>query len=136
MYYAVCKMVSSCDIYFYKKRFPSCFIVKRISTKYFLVTISFYMYMWWPESFSRNERGRFGALKSDSTHHFFRNTCTKSMNLSKWNYIHIQICRYSLYINMFWIRVITKLPNSEQSYKGKVKTHKFCYYPYSKHVDI
>ena len=23
-----------------------------------------------------------------------------------------------------WIRVITKLPNSEQSYKGKVKTHK------------
>ena len=23
------------------------------------------------------------------------------------------------------IRVITKLPNSEQSYKGKVKTHKF-----------
>ena len=27
---------------------------------------------------SRNERGRFGALKSDSTHHFFRNACTKS----------------------------------------------------------
>jgi hypothetical protein len=25
----------------------------------------------------------------------------------------------------FTIRVITKLPNSEQSYKGKVKTHKF-----------
>jgi hypothetical protein len=24
-----------------------------------------------------------------------------------------------------WIRVITKLPNSEQSYKGKVKTHKY-----------
>jgi hypothetical protein len=23
------------------------------------------------------------------------------------------------------IRVITKLPNSEQSYKGKVKTHKY-----------
>ena len=23
------------------------------------------------------------------------------------------------------IRVITKLPNSEQSYKGKIKTHKF-----------
>ena len=23
-------------------------------------------------------RGRFGALKSDSTHHFFRNACTKS----------------------------------------------------------
>ena len=24
-----------------------------------------------------------------------------------------------------WRRVITKLPNSEQSYKGKVKTHKY-----------
>jgi hypothetical protein len=24
-----------------------------------------------------------------------------------------------------WIRVIAKLPNSEQSYKGKVKTHKY-----------
>jgi hypothetical protein len=28
--------------------------------------------------------------------------------------------------NMSWsIRVITKLPNSEQSYKGKVKTHNY-----------
>jgi hypothetical protein len=26
-------------------------------------------------------RGRFGALKSDSTHHFFRNACTKSGSL-------------------------------------------------------
>ena len=26
---------------------------------------------------------------------------------------------------MSHIRVITKLPNSEQSYKGKVKTHKY-----------
>ena len=30
---------------------------------------------------SRNERGKFGALKSDSTHHFFRNACTKSGSL-------------------------------------------------------
>jgi hypothetical protein len=29
-------------------------------------------------TFERNESGRFGALKSDSTHHFFRNACTKS----------------------------------------------------------
>jgi hypothetical protein len=29
-------------------------------------------------------------------------------------------------IAIFWyIRVITKLPNSEQSYKGKVKTHNY-----------
>ena len=29
----------------------------------------------------RNESGRLGALKSDSTHHFFRNACTKSWSL-------------------------------------------------------
>ena len=27
--------------------------------------------------------------------------------------------------SLFYIRVITKLPNSEQSYKGKVKTHNY-----------
>jgi hypothetical protein len=31
---------------------------------------------WQPEPLNRNESGRFGALKSDSTHHFFRNACT------------------------------------------------------------
>ena len=31
---------------------------------------------------------------------------------------------YALFINGE-IRVITKLPNSEQCYKGKVKTHKY-----------
>jgi hypothetical protein len=30
---------------------------------------------------TRNERGRFGALKSDSTHHVFRNACAKSGSL-------------------------------------------------------
>jgi hypothetical protein len=34
-----------------------------------------------PEPLSRNESGRFGALNSDSTHHFFRNACTKSGSL-------------------------------------------------------
>ena len=33
------------------------------------------------ETLSRNKRGRFGALKSDSTHHFLRNSCTKSGSL-------------------------------------------------------
>jgi hypothetical protein len=28
-----------------------------------------------------NMSGRFGALKSDPTHHFFRNACTKSGSL-------------------------------------------------------
>jgi hypothetical protein len=46
----------------------------------------------------------FGALKSDSTHLFFRNIIERKNS---------------------YIRVITKLPNSEQSYKGKVKTHKY-----------
>jgi hypothetical protein len=32
-------------------------------------------------SLSRNERGWFVALKSDSTHHSFRNACTKSGSL-------------------------------------------------------
>ena len=34
-----------------------------------------------PEPLSRTESGRFDALKSDSTHHFFRNVCTKSGSL-------------------------------------------------------
>jgi hypothetical protein len=33
------------------------------------------------EPLNRNESGRFGALKSDSTHHFFRNACAKSGSL-------------------------------------------------------
>jgi hypothetical protein len=36
---------------------------------------------WQPETLSRNESGRFGALKSESIHHFFRNACTKSGSL-------------------------------------------------------
>ena len=33
---------------------------------------------WQPEPLTRNESVRFGALNSDSTHHIFRNACTKS----------------------------------------------------------
>ena len=32
---------------------------------------------------------------------------------------------YLISCEVRYIRVITKLPNSEQSYKGKVKTHKY-----------
>jgi hypothetical protein len=72
---------------------------------------------------SRNESGRFGALKSDSTHHFFRNACTKSgMNIPGKRDLVCDQINSSLFQK---IRVITKLPNSEQSYKGKVKTHKY-----------
>jgi hypothetical protein len=34
---------------------------------------------------SRNESRRFGTLKSDSTHHFFRNASTKSGSLRLWS---------------------------------------------------
>jgi hypothetical protein len=43
------------------------------------------------------------------------------------------IVKYKVYTVMSnfstisYIRVITKLPNSEQSYKGKVKTHKYIH---------
>ena len=40
-------------------------------------------------------------------------------------YILYVINMVRLRIIMRLIRVITKLPNSEQSYKGKVKTHKY-----------
>jgi hypothetical protein len=33
---------------------------------------------WQPEPFNRKRSGRFSAVKSDSTHHFFGNACTKS----------------------------------------------------------
>ena len=32
---------------------------------------------------------------------------------------------YEVCYTAYFIRVITKLPNSEQYYKGKVKTHKY-----------
>ena len=40
-------------------------------------------------------------------------------------HICIKLCQIDTGIIILKIRVITKLPNSEQSYKGKVKTHKY-----------
>jgi hypothetical protein len=52
-----------------------------------------------PEPLNRNESGRFGALKSDSTHHFFRNACTMSGSL---RFSHFSGCWliFSVYIIM------------------------------------
>ena len=50
------------------------FIKNKVFPKSFVESLSF-------EPLNRNESGRFGALKSDSTHHFFRNACTKSGSL-------------------------------------------------------
>ena len=43
--------------------------------------------------------------------------------MSFWKILSFVINLNTLYI--YEIRVLTKLPNSEQSYKGKVKTHKY-----------
>ena len=51
------------------------------------------------------------------------NNCLK-VNLSKSNVMHFRNPSVDR-SNYQFIRVITKLPNSEQSYKGKVKTHKY-----------
>jgi hypothetical protein len=62
-----------------KKKHPRTRFPKNIYNK-----TMYYMYKrrWWqPEPLNRNESGRFGALKSDSTHHLFRNACTKSGSL-------------------------------------------------------
>ena len=40
-----------------------------------------YYYKWQPKTLSHIESRRFGTLKYDSTHHFFRNACTKSGSL-------------------------------------------------------
>jgi hypothetical protein len=34
---------------------------------------------------NRNESGRFGALKSDSTHHFFRNVLIVTFRMTTYN---------------------------------------------------
>jgi hypothetical protein len=48
------------------------------------------------------------------------NTLKQHESLFRANKIYMHVGLTSIYI-----RVITKLPNSEQSYKGKVKTHNY-----------
>ena len=72
-----------------------------------------------PEPLNRNESGRFGALKSDSTHHFFRNACTKSGSL---RFSQFSGCWpiLSVYIHMSFDFPFFKIVRSSVS----------CYYPY------
>ena len=51
---------------------------------------------------SRNESGRFGALKYDSTHHFFRNACTKSGSL-RFSVFRLLTDFVCLYTYEFWL---------------------------------
>ena len=53
-------------------------------------------------SFERNESGRFGVIKSDLTHHFFRNACTKSGSL-RFSVFRLLTDFVSLYNNEFWL---------------------------------
>jgi hypothetical protein len=73
---------------------------------------------------NRNESGRIGALKSDSTHHFFRNTCTKSGSLRSvqtWvnrNTVHSDLNFKSpvfsliIFVKNHWINRTLHIPNS------------------------
>ena len=67
--------------------------------------------------FNRNESGRFGTIKSDSTHHFFRNACTKSGSLqfsqfsSCW--LILSVCWFEFWLSLWKIArclVILLLP--------------------------
>jgi hypothetical protein len=66
--------------------------------------IVYFLISGWPLSrlsitLSRNESGRFGALKSDTTHNFFRNACIK---LGSLRFLHLFGCCliYSVYLIM------------------------------------
>ena len=50
--------------------------IQSIRNKYCSVSLHWFLF-----TFTANESWRFGALKSDSTHHFFRNAYTKSGSL-------------------------------------------------------
>jgi hypothetical protein len=68
----------------------------------------------------KNERGNpvfFGHSNKDEEHVLLHLTGTLQTALGYW------VCQ--MWNSFFLIRVITKLPNSEQSYKGKVKTHNY-----------
>ena len=62
---------------------------------------------------------RFGALKSDSPHHFFRNACTKSGSL-----------RFSQFSSCWLILSVYILMSFEFPFVRLFGVRLFCYYPY------
>ena len=68
---------------------------------------------------NRNESGRFGALKSDSTHHFFRNACTKSGSL-----------RFSQFSGCWMTLSVYILMSFDFPFVRLFGVRYFCYYPY------
>jgi hypothetical protein len=75
--------------------------------------------VWQPETLSRNESGRFGALKSDSTHQFFRNACTKSGSL-----------RFSQFSGCWLILSVYIITSFDFPFVRLLGVRSFCYYPY------
>jgi hypothetical protein len=63
--------------------------------------------------------GRFGALKSDSTNHFFRNACTKSGSL-----------RFSQFSGCWLILSVYILMSFDFPFVRLFGVRQFCYYPY------
>jgi hypothetical protein len=80
---------------------------------------------------SRNERGRFGTLKSDSTHHFFGNACTKSGSLrfsqfsGCWLILSVYTDLVQAFPKKWWVESDFKVPNLPLSLRLKVSG---CHY--------
>jgi hypothetical protein len=68
---------------------------------------------------SRNKSGRFGAIKSDTSHHFFRNACTKSGSL-----------RFSQHSGCWLILSVYILMSFDFPFVRLFGVRWFCYYPY------
>jgi hypothetical protein len=67
----------------YDKYIINSLIITKYINNYFpyFVPVFKYCYSDSRDLWTRNESGMFGALKSDSTHHFCRKACTKSESL-------------------------------------------------------
>ena len=68
-------------------------------------------------TFERNANGRFGAVKSDSTHHFFGNACTKSgplrvcqFSVVDWFCLFVDLWVLPFLWKIAWCSVILLLP--------------------------
>ena len=70
----------------------------------------FWLRLWYHQTLL-TERGRFGALKSDSTHHFFRNACTKSGSL-RFSVFQLLTDFVCLYNYEFWLSLCKIVPSS------------------------
>ena len=78
----------------------------------------------------RISHGRFGALKSDSTHHFFRNACTKSG--SCWLILSVYILMSFPFVRLFSNFVITLISTENYQFlllsSSRKKLHLLLYH--------